>query len=146
MESVATFVVFGAVVLFVVVGVMSLFTHNDAYEEIGAGGLSVGERPAQDFEVEPSAQSLQLERQQEIRQMLQARSERLVRRGGQALDIDAELVRLERSPAAENTQSAALVAEVRQLVIARNERRQRQGREPLDVEAEVQRTLRELDG
>jgi len=68
-----------------------------------------------------------------------------VRRGGEALDIDAEVARL-LAPAAAGTAGSdpGLVEEVRQMVIARNERRVRQGQEPLDVESEVQRTLQEL--
>jgi hypothetical protein len=83
----------------------------------------------------------------EIRQMLQARSDRQVRRGGVALDIDAELALLEQPTGggADGKHDAALTEEVRQLVVARNERRVRSGEEPMDVESEVQRTLAELD-
>ncbi|MGO9249669.1 MAG: hypothetical protein ACLQQB_12655 [Solirubrobacteraceae bacterium] len=88
------------------------------------------------------------ERELEIRQMLQARSERKVRRGEPALDIDAEVAKLT-APAAASEASAThdqgIAEEVRQLVIARNERRARQGLEPLDVQAEIRRTLAELD-
>ena len=78
-------------------------------------------------------------RDDEIRQMLEARNERRVRRGQEPLDVEAELARLSR-PAID----PALAAEVRQLVQARNARRVRRGEEPLDVEAEVQRALDEL--
>ena len=77
---------------------------------------------------------------------MQARSERRVRRGESALDIDAEIARLtavESSSAPQRDQE--LVQEVLQLVVARNERRERQGLEPLDIEAEVARTLSELE-
>jgi len=94
-----------------------------------------------------SAELERAEREQEIRQMLQARSERRVRRGEPAIDVDAEVARLT-APAAAGQRSAAedrgIAEEVRQLVIARNERRARQGLEPLDVEAEIARTLAEL--
>lgn len=79
--------------------------------------------------------------------MLQARSDRQVRQGGQALDIDAELALLEEptdgSPVGNH--DVGLTEEVRQLVTARNERRVRNGDEPMDVESEVRRTLEELD-
>jgi hypothetical protein len=78
--------------------------------------------------------------------MVQARSERLVRRGEPPLDIDAEVARLtaiEPTSAPERDQGIAV--EVLQLVVARNERRERQGLEPLDIEAEVARTLAELN-
>jgi hypothetical protein len=81
--------------------------------------------------------------QEEIRQMLEAKSRRREARGEPALDVDAELAELTR-PSAES--DPALREEVRQLVIARNERRLRQGKEPLDVEAEIERQLRELGG
>jgi hypothetical protein len=79
--------------------------------------------------------------------MLQARSDRLVRSGGEALDIDAELALLDQSGAGETVgkHDVALTEEVRQLVVARNERRMRSGGEPMDVEEEVRRTLSELD-
>jgi hypothetical protein len=83
----------------------------------------------------------------EIRQMLQARSDRQVRRGGEALDIDAEIALLEHPTGGPGVgkHDAGLTEEVRQLVMARNERRVRSGEEPMDVESEVQRTLDELD-
>lgn len=79
--------------------------------------------------------------------MLGARSERLVRSGQPALDVDAEVARLlgEQVRRASDPRDPALLAEVRQLVTARNERRLRQGLETLDVDAEVARTLDELE-
>ena len=85
-------------------------------------------------------------REEEIRQMVQARSDRGVARGREALDVDAEVEKL---LAAESGGSLggdpALREEVRQLVVARNERRQRQGKDPLDVDKEIERQLRELE-
>jgi hypothetical protein len=80
------------------------------------------------------------EAQEEIRQMLEAKSARREARGEPPLDVEAELAALRGSPDAD----PGLREEVRQLVIARNERRARQGKEPLDVEAEVARQLRDL--
>jgi hypothetical protein len=139
-----TFVVVGAVVMFVLVGVGSFLAGGSLYDKIGEGGLSAGTPSA------PEANSplAQAERDIEIRQMLQARSDRQVRRGGEALDIDAEMALLEEpagAGASDGRHDAGLTEEVRQLVMARNERRLRSGEEPMDVESEVRRTLEELD-
>ena len=140
-----TVVVVGAVALFVLVGIGSFLAGGSLYDKIGDGGLSMGESGSGG----PPPNSLQAraEREQEIRQMLQARSDRQVRQGGAALDIEAELALLEEptdgTPVGKH--DTGLTEEVRQLVTARNERRMRSGEEPMDVEAEVQRTLDELD-
>lgn len=85
----------------------------------------------------------------EVRQMLEAKSERRKQRGEAPLDVEAETERLlaaAEQPRGEEGMDAELRAEVRQLVVARNERRLRQGLEPLDVEAEVERQLADLIG
>lgn len=85
----------------------------------------------------------------EVRQMLEAKSERRRRRGEAPLDVEAETRRLlaaAEQPRGEEAMEEELRAEVRQLVVARNERRLRQGLEPLDVEAETQRQLADLIG
>jgi hypothetical protein len=141
-----TFVVVGAVVLFVLVGFGSFLAGGSLYDKIGEGGLSTGTGSGG---AGPSSNPAlaKAEREMEIRQMLQARSDRQVRRGGKALDIDAELALLE--PPADGPSlgghDPGLTEEVRQLVMARNERRLRSGEEPMDVESEVRRTLDELD-
>jgi len=85
-------------------------------------------------------------REEEIRQMIQARSDRGVARGKQPLDVDAEVQKLlAEAPAPQLGGDRGLREEVRQLVVARNERRARQGKEPLDVEQEIDRQLRELE-
>ncbi len=145
-----TFVVFGTVAFSIVMSVLFLVTRgsDSMYDEIGKGGLSkesdysgVGGTgsPALDT---PAARS---EQEQEIRQMLRARSDRRVQRGEPALDIDAEVAKLLGDADRASKRDPALLAEVRQLVEARNERRLRQGKEPLDVDAEVARTLEELE-
>jgi hypothetical protein len=142
-----TVVVVGAVVLFVLVGVASFLAGGSLYDKIGEGGLSMGEGGSGGGGPPPSSPQAQAEREQEIRQMLQARSDREVRRGGQALDIDAELALLQEPTDARavGKHDIGLTDEVRQLVMARNERRVRSGEDPMDVESEVQRTLDELD-
>ena len=86
-------------------------------------------------------------REEEIRQMVQARSDRGVARGREALDVEAEVEKLLASePGGPRLGSDRFLREeVRQLVLARNERRQRQGKKPLDVEREIERQLRELE-
>jgi hypothetical protein len=164
MQAAFPLVLFGSIALFVVVGVLSMLTRRNLYDQIGQDGLSLGDDrrdmspPALLEPLGPSGSGgsdggngleSRAEREQEIRQMLQARSDRLVRKGDAPLDIDAELAKLERSepdrPGESGGHDAGLTEEVRQLVVARNERRRRQGQDPLDVEAEVQRTLAELD-
>ena len=139
-------VVFGTVAFSVVMSVLFLLTRggDSVYDEIGRGGMardsdySASEGPA------GGSRGARSEQEQEIRQMLGARSARLVRAGKPALDIDAEVARLLAPAVPREEHDPGLVAEVRQMVHARNERRLRQGQEPLDVEAEVARTLAEL--
>jgi hypothetical protein len=86
-------------------------------------------------------------REEEIRQMVQARSDRGVAKGREALDVDAEVEKLLAADTGGGRLGGdrELREEIRQLVVARNERRQRQGKEPLDVETEIERQLRELE-
>jgi hypothetical protein len=85
-------------------------------------------------------------REDEIRQLLEAKAYRQRARGEAPLDVEAELSKLlQAAPRARRGTDPQLAEEVRQLVVARNERRIRQGKEPLDVEREVERQLRELE-
>ena len=121
--------------LAVVIAAVSYWGSGGIYSGLGRGDLEMErERPA------PTASAA--EAQEEIRQMLEAKSRRREARGEEPLDVDAELAALTSAPAADA--DPALREEVRQLVIARNERRIRQGKEVLDVEAEVERQLRDL--
>jgi hypothetical protein len=81
-----------------------------------------------------------LERDIEIRQLLEARNARRRRRGEPEIDVEQELTRLT-APAID----PELREEIRQLVIARNHRRARQGKPPLDVEAEIGREIEALN-
>jgi hypothetical protein len=147
-ENGLNFVVFGTVAFSVVISLLFLVTRgsDSMYDHIGRGGLSRdSDYGGQALPRTPDSPAAQAEREQEIRQMLGARSERLVRRGQPPLDIEAELSRLLAPEQGTGEHAPGLVEEVRQLVVARNERRARQGLEPLDVEAEVARTLAELD-
>ncbi len=149
MQSLFPDVMFVAVGLFVLAGVLSMFTRRNLHDQIGEDGLLTGSGltgPGEESSPMSPAVAAPLdpaEREVEIRQMLTARSDRLVRQGRAPLDIDAEVARID-GAGQTTSHDAALTEEVRQLVRARNERRERQGLETLDVEAEVQRTLSEL--
>ena len=139
------------IVIFVVVGVsavvalLSLFTRGRLYDDIGRGGLSIGEdREPRARAAAPPAQVDVRERDDEIRQMLEARNARRAARGEETVDVEAELRALTRP--ASGGADPELREEVRALVRARNARRIARGQEPLDVEAEVERRLRELPG
>jgi hypothetical protein len=137
------------IVLFVVVGigfviaVVSLFGRGRMYDDIGRGGLSIGE----DRDLRPnapvSAPISRAEREDEIRQMLEARNARRAARGEETVDVERELRELTTPSAARDPE---IVEEVRTLVQARNARRIARGQEPLDVEAEIERQLRDLPG
>lgn len=134
-----------AIVVFLVIGLVATIGDGVHGRMIGQGGLTP--EPPEPKGPPPGSPLDRAQRQEEIRQMLQARSERQVRAGGSPLDIDAEIALLEAPGAGAGAEKhdPELVQEVRQLVTARNERRVRAGDEPLDVEAEVKRTLDELD-
>jgi hypothetical protein len=137
-----TVVVVGAVAIIVVLGTaLSLSRTGSLHDDIGAGGMVTETTRSAAL----SPQALDDERTEEIRQLIQARSDRRVRQGLEPLDVDGEVGRLlaaERGPASHDP---ALVEEVRQLAVARNARRERRGEPPLDVDDEVRRTLQELD-
>src|SRR4051812_36500250 len=128
---------FGTVVI--VVAVVAVVVAAASYWGTGRIYSGLGREGGLDMTREPPAQASGAEVQEEIRQMLEAKSQRRRARGEPALDVDAELAELTRPSA-----DPALREEVRQLVIARNERRMRQGKEPLDVEAEIDRQLRAI--
>lgn len=133
---------FGTVLI--VVAVIAILVAVVSYWGTGRIYSGLGREGGLDMTREPSvAASSGPEVQEEIRQMLEAKSERRVARGEPELDVDAELAELTRST---TRADAGLREEIRQLVVARNERRLRQGKEPLDVDSEVERQLRELEG
>ncbi len=144
-------VVFGAVAFSILISLAFLLTRGSgesAYDRIGAGGISREDEYSAAAGAAPESPAARAEQEREIRQMLGARNERLVRSGQPALDVDAEVARLlgeDRDGRTSNPRDPELLAEVRQLVLARNERRIRQGMDPLDVDVEVARTLDELE-
>ncbi len=135
-------VLIAVVLVAIVVACLSYIGSGAIYRGLGRTGLSLDEPH---LEPEPVAGSPAAhgEAQEEIRQMLEAKSDRREARGQAPLDIDAEMAALTMSTAGAPA-DAALREEVRQLVVAGNERRMRRGSEPLDVEAEVDRQLRDL--
>ena len=122
-------------ILAVLAAAVSYWGSGGIYSKLGSSDLEMGRE---------RAQATQAEANEEIRQMLEAKSRRREARGEAPLDVEAELREL--TSGAPGAGDPALREEVRQLVIARNERRVRQGKEPLDVEAEIDRQLRDIQG
>jgi hypothetical protein len=137
-------VIFIVVGIAAVIAVISLFGRSRLYDDIGRGGLSIGE----DRDVRPRAGAAPApvsaaERDDDIRQMLEARNARRAAQGRPTVDVEQELAELTRPAAATDPE---ILEEVRSLVEARNARRIARGKEPLDVEAEIARQLRDLPG
>src|SRR3954454_21964086 len=111
-----------------------------AFDEIGKGQFAMEQDFPQSSQGSVHTVSAEV-REEEIRQMVQARSDRGVDKGRKPLDVDAEVERLLASESQRPSLAGdkALREEVRQLVVARNERRERQGKKPLDVEKEIAR-------
>jgi hypothetical protein len=122
-------VIVAVTLLAAVIAVATAASSGRSWEQVGRGGLSLrdgSDRPSgESAAAAASAGVAARERDEEIRQMLEARNARRRARGLEPVDVEAE---------------------IRQLVVARNARRARQGRAPLDVDAEVARQLRELSG
>ena len=127
-------------VLFVVCGLgmaaalLAIVTTSKTWEEYGKSRLLMDH----DAPLTASAAAL-LERDVEIRQLLEARNQRRLRHGEAPLDVESELSRLTALQV-----DGALEAEIRELVIARNHRRMRAGKPPLDVETEVAAQIAQL--
>jgi hypothetical protein len=123
----------------VVVAVVALLASRRTWQDFGKDGLLMDSevpRPAGGQPASPNQ-----ERDEEIRQMLQARNARRIRRGEQPIDVEEELGRLT-APMVD----PELRKEIRDLVIARNYRRTRAGKPALDVDAEVEREIARLVG
>jgi hypothetical protein len=128
------------VVIATLVALASWLAGPSAYDQIGKGGLSLRDGSDRSAREDPPALTAAV-RDEEIRQMIEARNARRVRRGKEPEDVDAAMRELQ--PPSEAA-DPALATEVRQLVVARNARRVRQGKEPLDVDSEVARRMRDL--
>jgi hypothetical protein len=93
MQDAFAIVLFAVVAIGVIAAIASLFTRGRLYDDIGRGGMSIGEdrdtrpRSAPPPPVNPA------ERDDEIRQMLEARNARRAARGEEPLDVEAEVAR-----------------------------------------------------
>jgi hypothetical protein len=123
-------VVVGVCVVGVVGAIVALLTSRQEWAQYGSDRLLL------DSEA-PRAPAAGRQRDEEVRQMLEARNARRRRRGEPEVDVEAELARLTALADADGE----LRDEIRQLVIARNHRRARKGLAPLDVDAEIAREL-----
>lgn len=122
-----------------VAAVVALISMGKTWEDLGKNRLLMdSELPREPGGT--SAASLR-ERDEEIRQMLEARNARKIRRGERPIDVEEELGRLT-APLVD----PELRKEIRDLVIARNYRRTRAGQPALDVDAEVEREIARLVG
>jgi hypothetical protein len=135
-------VIVGVSLVAIVVAVVASLASGGLYDRIGRGGMSMdGHEQARG--PKPGSAAFQAEADEEIRQLVEAKSARRVARGEAPLDVDAEIAALT-APAVSSGADEGLREEVRQHVVARNERRMARGKDPLDVEAEVERQLRDL--
>ncbi len=143
---------FGTVLILVVLVALPLgaiafaMGAGNALKQIGKGDFAIEQEMPQRGGSGPPPVSAAV-REEEIRQMVEARSYRRVARGEEALDVEAEVEKLLEGAGGSGAlgQDQDLREEVRQLVVARNERRRRQGKEALDVEEEIERQLSELE-
>jgi len=120
--------------LALVIAFGALIASRKTWEDFGKGQF-VMDRD----ESRPSPSAAVAERDDEIRQLLEARNARRARRGEGLIDVDRELAGLT-APAVD----PALREEIHQLVVARNHRRVRAGQPALDVEAEIEREIAAL--
>jgi hypothetical protein len=116
-----------------------------AFDQVGKGDLSIEQQDQGGGSGGGEMPVSAAVREEEVRQMVQARSDRAVDRGSDPIDVDAEVERLLAPEPGGLGNDPALREEVRTLVVAKNERRARQGKKQLDVDAEVERQLRELE-
>jgi hypothetical protein len=85
-------VIFVVVVLAAIVAVIAIAGSGRVYDEIGHGGLSL--RDGSDRSAPAHApRAAADERDEEIRQMLEARNARRLRQGKEPLDVEAEVAR-----------------------------------------------------
>ena len=121
------------------IALFALIASGKTWEEFGKGRF-VMDRDSSDGSWPASGQAA-VERDAEIRQMLEARNERRERRGEPPVDVEQELARLT-APAP--TVDPELREEIRQLVVARNAPPGPRGKPPLDVESEIEREISAL--
>ena len=137
MHSAFNVVVWVVCIVAVLIALAALIASRKTWEGFGKGKFVMDSDSARDAVPESGATAA--ERDVEIRQMLEARNARRVRRGEEPIDVEEELSRLT-APRID----PELRQEIRDLVKARNYRRGRAGKPPLDVEAEVEREVARL--
>ena len=124
----------------IVIAFVALALSGKTWEEYGKNALLMdGDAPR---EAKQGSAAALLERDNEIRQLLEARNRRRQRRGETPIDVEARAAAADR--AGRSTPSCG--EEIRDMVIARNHRRARTGKPPLDVEAEIEREIAGLHG
>jgi hypothetical protein len=123
-----------------VAAVIALVSSGKQWEEFGRDRLVMDRdsSPSAGRQMTATPTALR-ERDDEIREFLEARNERRRRRGEALVDVEAELQRLTTTHIDDGIR-----AEIRDLVIARNHRRARAGKPQLDVEAEIAREIEAL--
>jgi hypothetical protein len=123
-----------------VAGFVALISSGKQWENYGRDHLVMDRdarpEPGAQFDGSPAAIR---ERDEEIREFLEAKNARRLRRGEAPLDVEAELRRLT-TPVIDS----GIREEIRDLVIARNHRRARAGKPRLDVEEEIEREIARL--
>ncbi len=123
----------------IVIAFVALALTGKTWEEYGKNALLMdGDAPR---EAKQGSAAALLERDTEIRQLLEAKNLRRQRRGEAPVDVEEELRRLT-TPKID----AELREEIRDMVIARNHRRARTGKPALDVESEIEREIAGLHG
>ncbi len=132
-HSTFNIVIWVVCILALVVAFAALIASRKTWEDFGKGQFVIDRDDAR-------ASTGAVERDTEIRQLLEARNARRERRGEAPIDVDQELARLT-APAVD----PELREEIRQLVVARNARRIRAGKPPLDVESEIEREISALN-
>ncbi len=142
------------VIIVVPIAAIAFARSGRGLRELGKGQFSVDRDDESAQPQGPVAEAA--ERDEEVRQMVEASNFRRLERGEAELDAEAEIDRLlgrgEQSDevvdgAPDDASSAgyetAIREEIRQLVVANNERRIRRDEAPLDVDLEVEERLRE---
>jgi hypothetical protein len=131
-------VLFSVCGLSILGALIALIRTRKTWEDYGKSSRLVMDRDLA-HGAQPGSPAAVVERDTEIRQLLEARNARRERRGEPPIDVEQELARLT-APAVD----AELRGEIRDLVVARNHRRVRAGKPPLDVESEIERQIASL--
>ena len=144
--SLLPLVVFGTVAVGVVMSIVFLISGESVYDQIGQGGMTRdSEAPPESMGAPPTESAAgRAEQEREVRQMLGARSARMV--PGDSLRSTST----QRSPSCSRPPRPTGTTRASKRRCASSWRQRTnaacaQGLEPLDVAAEVQRTLAELD-